>query len=189
MAGAFVAAAALQRRGGLDAVMVTALLLMGLLILIRQYLALRTNGLLLAEVQEQRLLLAHQATHDDLTGLANRKLLHAQVAVALSSAGPVALLMADLDGFKQINDRLGHGAGDDVLVRVAATLRRVVPSGGLVCRLGGDEFAILLHPAPSRAAALAVADRVIDEITHGDELDRVRCAPAAAKNSGRTGWS
>ncbi|MGX6607306.1 diguanylate cyclase domain-containing protein [Micromonosporaceae bacterium Da 78-11] len=166
--GAFVAAAILQLRGGLDAVTVTALLLMGSLILMRQYLALRTNSLLLAEVREQRRQLAHQATHDDLTGLANRKLLHARVVEAAASGDPVALMMLDLDGFKKINDQLGHGAGDDVLVRVAAALRQVVPPGHLVSRLGGDEFAILLHPAPSISVATEIADRAIAAITHGE---------------------
>ncbi|MBU2664031.1 GGDEF domain-containing protein [Actinoplanes bogorensis] len=160
---AYGTAAVLQQRGQIDGVAVAAVLLLTALVLGRQFLALRTTGLLLAELSEQRRQLAHQATHDDLTGLANRKLLNTRIAGALDAGGGVALLLADLDGFKQVNDESGHPAGDDVLIRVAAALHRAVPPDALVARLGGDEFAILLHPASS--SALDTASRVIDEVS------------------------
>ncbi len=107
----------------------------------------------------------HQARHDPLTGLANRVLLHDRISQALRAVevdgGALALLLMDLDRFKEINDTLGHGAGDDVLREVAARLRRATGPAATVARLGGDEFAILLPSAPRGAAdALAVASGV-----------------------------
>ncbi|WP_433301857.1 diguanylate cyclase domain-containing protein [Actinoplanes sp. CA-030573] len=164
---AYSVAAVLQRRGEIDNALVAALLLVSALVLGRQFLALRTAGQLLAEVAEQRRQLAHQATHDDLTGLANRKLLHARAAEALAAGEGVALLLADLDGFKQVNDRYGHATGDEVLIRVAEALRRAVPAEHLVARLGGDEFAILV--VADAAPAHAVAERIVAEILAGGE--------------------
>ncbi len=161
VAGAFAVAGVLQPQGRVDSVLVAALLLMGFLILIRQFLALRSNAHLLAEVEQQRELLAHQATHDHLTGLANRKLLHARAGAAVGRHEAVALLLIDLDGFKQVNDGFGHAAGDEVLVRVADVLRASTPEGMTAARLGGDEFAILLHPVTDAAAAMALAEQVI----------------------------
>ncbi|WP_239333639.1 EAL domain-containing protein [Frankia sp. CiP3] len=107
----------------------------------------------------------HQALHDPLTGLANRVFLHKQISEALRATEidgvALALLLMDLDRFKEINDTLGHSAGDDVLREVAARLRRATGPATTVARLGGDEFAILLPSAPRGAAdALAVASRV-----------------------------
>ncbi|WP_337062253.1 sensor domain-containing diguanylate cyclase [Kineococcus sp. G2] len=111
----------------------------------------------LAEVTE----LAHT---DHLTGLPNRRALLEALEGACAGAEPAALLLVDLDGFKQVNDTLGHHAGDVLLQQVAARLRAVVAAPGLVARLGGDEFAVLLRGEPGRpvdaAAALAVAHRV-----------------------------
>lgn len=88
----------------------------------------------------------HEATHDALTGLPNRRMFREEVEATLrvSSGGEVALAIIDLDGFKEINDRLGHDVGDDVLAAVAERLREVVDDRGLVARLGGDEFAIMI---------------------------------------------
>lgn len=164
VAVALVMGGVLLRQDRTDGVIGGALLLVGVLVLVRQFLALRSNARLLAEVEEHRELLAHQATHDDLTGLANRKLLHSSVAEAVAGRHPVALLIIDLDGFKQVNDRYGHGAGDDVLVRTAAMLCAATPEGMLAARLGGDEFAILLCPAAGADQAMAVAADVIARV-------------------------
>ncbi len=90
----------------------------------------------------------HQASHDDLTGLANRSLLNLRLREQLSSARPnrgrVALLLVDLDDFKLVNDTLGHGAGDQLLVTVASRLLTCMRDGDTVARLSGDEFAILV---------------------------------------------
>jgi diguanylate cyclase (GGDEF)-like protein len=108
--------------------------------------------------------LQHRANHDDLTGLANRSLFYERAAAALANAGrerrELALLLVDLDGFKDINDGLGHDHGDQLLVEVAARLRNAVREGDIVARLGGDEFAVALTSTVSRQSALAAAQRI-----------------------------
>ena len=90
----------------------------------------------------------HQALHDDLTGVANRRQLQRRLEHEIKSASAVersfALLMLDLDRFKEVNDALGHGHGDRLLRDVAARLGTTVRQGDLLARLGGDEFALLL---------------------------------------------
>jgi len=114
--------------------------------------------------------LAHQATHDVLTGLANRALLYEHLASELAQARrhgrDVAVLYVDLDRFKPINDQLGHEAGDAVLVEVAARLVSSIRAGDLVARLGGDEFVIVLHDVASDDAATEVAERVVAAVGH-----------------------
>jgi diguanylate cyclase (GGDEF)-like protein/PAS domain S-box-containing protein len=111
--------------------------------------------------------LAHAASHDDLTGLPNRGELLRRMAASLPQAGPgaaVAVLFVDLDLFKDVNDRLGHQAGDDVLVvvsrRLAATLRAQDHLG----RLGGDEFGVLLTEVRDEAEVRAVVARLVNAI-------------------------
>ncbi len=98
----------------------------------------------------------HQALHDPLTGLANRRAFVDEMAGVLASGGPMAVMLLDLDEFKEINDTLGHSAGDAVLASVAARLVDSVGGSGVVARLGGDEFAVLL-PRVSRFQAVAGA--------------------------------
>ena len=109
--------------------------------------------------------LAHQAFHDVLTGLANRALLTDRMDQALARndrrGAPVAAVVVDLDGFKDVNDSLGHAAGDDVIAAAAARLRAAVRPGDTVARLGGDEFALLLEEPSGPAAALEVARRAV----------------------------
>jgi diguanylate cyclase (GGDEF)-like protein/PAS domain S-box-containing protein len=106
--------------------------------------------------------LQHRATHDELTNLANRRLFHDRLDQAIlrnqRNHRPFAILVLDVDKFKQINDRLGHAAGDDVLRATAERLTDVVRSADTVARLGGDEFAVLLEETDA-AAAVAVAER------------------------------
>ncbi len=99
-----------------------------------------------------------QATTDDLTGLPNRRMLYLQAGERLAAPQRrrQALLMLDLDGFKEVNDSVGHHAGDELLVQVGARLGPHVRAGDLLVRLGGDEFAILLEDA-GLAEAVAVA--------------------------------
>jgi diguanylate cyclase (GGDEF)-like protein/PAS domain S-box-containing protein len=112
--------------------------------------------------------LAHQAFHDTLTGLANRPMFieHTRQALARGrrEGSTQAILFLDLDDFKEINDSLGHGVGDEVLVAVARRLDGAVRSVDTAARLGGDEFAILLQDASSQRAADA-AQRVLDLFT------------------------
>jgi diguanylate cyclase (GGDEF)-like protein len=99
--------------------------------------------------------LGHDATHDSLTGLPNRRALYAdgQARLAKAPRRRRALLLLDLDKFKEVNDSLGHYAGDQLLVEVGARLRGQMRSGDLLTRLGGDEFAVLLDDADYDDAA------------------------------------
>jgi diguanylate cyclase (GGDEF)-like protein len=115
------------------------------------------------------------ALHDPLTGLANRTLFQESVnhAIATHSHGTntLAVLFVDLDGFKQINDNHGHGAGDAVLNEVAARLRDCVRTGDTVARFGGDEFAVLLEQVTTIEEATIVADRIISAIQRPFTID------------------
>ncbi len=108
--------------------------------------------------------LAHRATHDSLTGLCNRAFFESRMSRAVRDAKEaghrVALLYVDADRFKEVNDSLGHAAGDAVLSAVAARLRAQVRETDLVGRLGGDEFAVLLVSLTEPGAALRVADNL-----------------------------
>jgi diguanylate cyclase (GGDEF)-like protein/PAS domain S-box-containing protein len=122
------------------------------------------------DVTESRLTqeeLLYRAQHDALTGLANRaafdQALRLVLARAERLAGPVALLLLDLDGFKQVNDTLGHLAGDEVLRTVAARLRAANRKGDVVARLGGDEFACLTV-GTSAEALDALAARMLEVV-------------------------
>jgi len=101
------------------------------------------------------------ANHDALTGLANRRSFQTHMCVTVEAAkdqdGQIGLLFVDLDTFKEVNDTLGHAAGDQVLIEVARLLQRVVGAADFVARLGGDEFAVVLRakPAAERIATLA----------------------------------
>jgi len=106
----------------------------------------------------------HQAMHDALTGLPNRKLLlqraDEQLAAALAGHRTAALLLLDLDRFKEVNDTLGHQVGDDLLQQVASRLIATVRPHDTVARLGGDEFAVLLPAIDHPGRALDVAQRM-----------------------------
>jgi diguanylate cyclase (GGDEF)-like protein len=107
--------------------------------------------------------LAHHANHDELTGLHNRRHVYAEIDRALAElkAGEldeVAVLLFDLDGFKPINDRYGHHAGDEVLRAVAARLSAAAEPGDVVGRLGGDEFLVLRRGRGAGNLAQQVAD-------------------------------
>ncbi len=120
------------------------------------------NAYLYEDMRAEAARQAHQAAHDPLTGLANRSLLASRTATALATADRVtALLLLDLDHFKEINDTLGHAAGDVLLQEVAARLLSSVDSDALVARLGGDEFAVLLTGLDSTEDAEPVAARVL----------------------------
>jgi diguanylate cyclase (GGDEF)-like protein/PAS domain S-box-containing protein len=123
------------------------------------------------ERQRQQALLRHQAAHDPLTGLPNRTLL-GRMLERLPKQGAAALFMLDLDGFKQVNDTLGHRAGDEVLRHLGRRLRESLPRDVRVFRIGGDEFAVLIngHQRRERLSALArsIVERVRAPVDCGD---------------------
>jgi diguanylate cyclase (GGDEF)-like protein len=104
----------------------------------------------------------HQAEHDSLTGLANRALFNSSLATALEERGsrPVGVLLLDLNRFKEVNDTLGHAAGDALLKVVAERIEGVAGSEVLVARLGGDEFALLITRNAGLGAVVSLAEKV-----------------------------
>ncbi|MGP1346077.1 MAG: putative bifunctional diguanylate cyclase/phosphodiesterase [Phycisphaerales bacterium] len=118
----------------------------------------------LKAAQERLRVLAH---HDRLTGLPNRGVFTERVghAVACAKRDPsrsFAVLFGDFDGFKSINDNLGHAVGDAMLIHVAETFRSLLREVDTVARLGGDEFAVLMDNMPSAREAMALAERLVD---------------------------
>ena len=112
--------------------------------------------------------LTHQAYHDALTGLPNRQMfyqsLHSSLEKASSNQVLIALLFLDLDGFKLINDTLGHNMGDLLLKTVASRLKKCLRGSDIISRLGGDEFTVILPAIPSREEAAKVAEKICDAI-------------------------
>ncbi len=118
--------------------------------------------------------LTYQATHDLLTGVANRGVLVAETDRALRDTDRelVAMLYCDLDGFKGVNDGYGHQAGDGLLVDVAARLRRILGTSGLITRVGGDEFVILFDDVASTEEAIEIASQVIEAMERPFDVAR-----------------
>ncbi len=125
-------------------------------------------------------LLRFQASHDELTGLANRRELLDEVRRISAGSGSVAILLLDLDRFKLINDSLGHDRGDEMLVAVADRLRLAVRPGDLVARLGGDEFAVVLPGPVTVSEAEFVADRLLGLIGEPVNLGSQEVFPRAS---------
>ena len=119
--------------------------------------------------------LRHLAFHDELTGLANRALLHDRVEHALAglgrSANTVALFFGDLDGFKTVNDTMGHDIGDNVLRRASRLLSSIVRPGDTVARLGGDEFAVLMVDVEREEAAVDFAHRIVSVLRDAPDFE------------------
>ena len=133
----------------------------------------RTDGMVLALTDVTDMLsltqkLSHQAMHDSLTDLPNRLLLVDRVNQALTAASRskdfVAVLFLDLDGFKRINDSLGHSGGDDLLKEVAGRLSSTVRSGDTIARWGGDEFVIVLERLHREADIGGIARKVLADL-------------------------
>lgn len=136
--------------------------------------------------------LDHLASTDSLTGLLNRRALEEaaeqEIENCRSKRMPLTAVLMDLDGFKQINDTLGHAFGDQTLVEVAHCMREHMRQSDLLARIGGDEFAVLLHDT-SRAEALEIAERLrcsIEDlvVTDGQNDARVRASFGIAEIDG-----
>jgi diguanylate cyclase (GGDEF)-like protein/PAS domain S-box-containing protein len=117
--------------------------------------------------------LSHRAFHDELTGLANRALFRDRLDHALKrserTSQPVVVFLLDLDYFKQVNDSLGHDAGDQLLRELSTRLDRTLRPGDTVARLGGDEFAVLLEQS-SEQEAMEIAHRILERL-RSDPID------------------
>ena len=127
---------------------------------------------------------AYAATHDRLTGLANRALVLDRLAAALTESGSgrdrVAVFYCDLDHFKEINDTYGHAAGDQLLAEVARRLETTAREADTVGRLGGDEFVVVAHPVPSAAEAAGIAARLMASVQLPLELEGTKVWPTAS---------
>jgi diguanylate cyclase (GGDEF)-like protein len=166
--------------------------------------------------EEERL--RFRALHDPLTGLPNRDLLSENIRRSLARArrrgNGIAVLFLDLDGFKDVNDRLGHAAGDELLKALALRLESAARGGDMVARLGGDEFVMVVEDVRSTEQAEAATVRFLDEVRRpvviggerisldasiglvvaeandvpDDILRRADSAMYEAKRAGRGGW-
>ncbi len=155
------------------------------------------NGRLIDRLHDEARLREHEALHDALTGLPNRVMLgdrlRDELAAVASGGPPIAVGLMDLDGFKEVNDTLGHQAGDTVLVEVARRVSYAAETAAMVARLGGDEFAILVDTDVDRLALEMLARRIRDELGRPLAVDGMRinvsasigfaCAPADATDA------
>ena len=166
---------------------------LGLLVSARLYRARRTEYRSLLAEHAAQAKIALLAMQDDLTGIANRRHFYRQAEAEFAhfqrAKQPLALLMLDLDHFKQINDKYGHGVGDAVLIRFSQYVLTQIRQEDLLGRVGGEEFAILLRDA-TIAQAMAVAERIREGVAQlpifgGDDADRftVSIGIAIAENA------
>ena len=144
----------------------------------------RGNG---ADITKQHLTLRdndRMATYDALTGLLNRhrmgKLVESTLSAFQQQKRACAIMLIDLDRFKQVNDTLGHPAGDQLLKQVAERLIKVVGDREKIGRLGGDEFQIILQDEDDRGALGEIADRIIRSISNPYQIDGSRCIIGAS---------
>lgn len=144
----------------------------------------RGVGADITDVQESANQIARLASFDPLTGLRNRRgmatLVEQALAVAAKDKTPFAVLLIDLDRFKQVNDTLGHPIGDQLLVQVAERLRREISDINRAGRIGGDEFQIVLPDASDREQLARLATSIIEGLSRPYTIDGSRCVIGAS---------
>jgi len=123
---------------------------------------------------------SHQATHDMLTGLPNRMLFLSRATSALNESGGVAIVLLDLDRFKDVNDTLGHAIGDRLLCEVSERLLRTVGDQATVARLGGDEFALVISNVTEPERAIAIVNELNAELSRPIDMDGLTLAVTAS---------
>jgi diguanylate cyclase (GGDEF)-like protein len=127
------------------------------------------------QVQARQVALEYHALHDSLTNLGNRNRLTDNLNLAIKIAArensSLALLMLDLDHFKEVNDALGHPAGDQLLINVGQRLAKLLRNGDTIARLGGDEFAILL-PTANENNAIKIAEKIATALSHPFDMEK-----------------
>jgi diguanylate cyclase (GGDEF)-like protein len=131
-----------------------------------------TNGRLADELRRQLADNEHQATHDSLTQLPNRLMFERVTDSMLRNGRPLAVLLLDLDRFKEVNDTLGHSAGDQLLTDIGRRLRNAIPHALCIARLGGDEFTVLLTDA-DEAAAVRAAEAARELLLHPLQVNSI----------------
>jgi diguanylate cyclase (GGDEF)-like protein len=152
--------------GDIDPAVLWLLLTVSALVMVRQFLGARTHEGLLRDLTRQRAMLARRADRDPLTELGNRGLFlrHATEALADADDTTTAVILFDLDGFKQVNDVWGHATGDELLRTAAERLQKNVRANDTVARLGGDEFVVLLPRLADDTIADTVANRILKDL-------------------------
>ena len=123
---------------------------------------------------------SHQATHDTLTGLPNRMLFLTRAATALSESDGVAIVLLDIDRFKDVNDTLGHAIGDRLLCEVSERLLRAVSGRATVARLGGDEFALVIADVTEPERAVEIVNDLNNEMSRPIKMDGLTLAVTAS---------
>lgn len=171
-----------QRNPVMDALLIN--VINYLLIIVVLFMYEQISSRLRRERDAERQRLAHFATHDDLTGLANRRYfsqrLHEACAQSDRDGHQVAVVYIDLNDFKRINDSLGHEAGDRTLQLVALRLARILRTQDLVARIGGDEFAIIINPCNARGEINELCVRLHSVISEPFTLDGLQLAVGAS---------
>jgi diguanylate cyclase (GGDEF)-like protein/PAS domain S-box-containing protein len=127
------------------------------------------------KIKNQQKILKYQATHDALTGLPNRLLFHDRLEQSIKKSKrnkvKMALFFIDLDGFKEVNDTMGHKIGDAVLFQIAKNIRRTVREEDSVARLGGDEFTVIMEDIKNKKDIALLAEKIVTKLSEEIEVE------------------